>query len=127
MSVEKNGISTDQAPAAIGPYEQAIECNGFVFLSGQLGLDPTDLHLPSTIEEQTRNCLANIAAVLDAANMTRNNVVKTTVFLTDMQNFSAVNQLYGEFFAKTYPARSLVAVKELPKGGAIEIECIAMR
>ncbi len=127
MTISKKIIATEKAPKAIGPYVQAVESNGFLFLSGQLGLDPTSLQLPTTIEEQTRNCLANIEEVLAAAELTKNHVVKTTVFLTDMQNFGTVNQIYAEFFTENFPARSLVAVKELPKGGSIEIECIAIR
>ena len=122
-------IQTDQAPAAIGPYSQAIDSGaGLVFVSGQLPIDPaTGAFAPGGIREQTRQSLTNAQAILAAAGIGLENVVKTTVFLADMGDFAAMNEVYAQFFAAPYPTRSAVAVKTLPKGTLIEIECIAVR
>ena len=122
-------IHTDKAPAAIGPYSQAIDSGtGLVFLSGQLPIDPATGAFPEGgIREQTRQSLRNAAAILTEAGLSLSNVVKTTVFLADMGDFAAMNEVYAEFFAAPYPARSAVAVKTLPKGALVEIECIAAR
>lgn len=119
-------ISTSQAPAAIGPYSQAIKAGKFLFASGQLGLEPTTGNLVEGIEGQTRQALVNLQAVLAEAGTNVDNVVKTTIFLTDLANFATVNGLYAEVFAHEPPARSTVQVAALPKGGLVEIEVVAL-
>ena len=119
-------ISTSQAPAAIGPYSQAIHSGNLLFASGQLGLDPASGALVEGIEAQTRQALTNLQAVLAAAGASVANVVKTTIFLADLAHFATVNQLYGEVFGHEPPARSTVQVAALPKGGLVEIEVIAL-
>lgn len=121
-------ISTNMAPAAIGPYSQAIEVGNLVFTSGQLPINPTTGAFPEGgIKEQARQSLLNIQAILKEAGLTMNNVVKTTVFMTDMGDFADMNGVYAEFFSEPYPARSAVAVKTLPKGAMLEIEVVAER
>ncbi len=121
-------ISTEKAPAAIGPYSQAIEANGFVYASGQLPIDPATGAFPEGgIKEQTRQSLLNAQAILQQAGLDLKNVVKTTVLLADIADFGAMNEVYAEFFSQPYPARSAFAVKALPKGALVEIECIAAR
>ena len=124
-----NAIQTEKAPAAIGPYSQAIDSGaGIVFVSGQLPIDPVTGAFPEGgVKEQTRQSLTNAKAILEAAGLKLNNVVKTTVFLADMADIAAMNDVYAQFFAAPYPARSAVAVKTLPKGALVEIECIAAR
>ena len=124
----KKAISTPNAPAALGPYSQAIEVNGVVFLSGQLPIDPaTGEFVAGGIKEQTLQIFKNIAAILKEADMTLDNVAKTTVFLADMADFADMNEVYASQFSDTFPARSAFAVKTLPKNADIEIEVIAMR
>ena len=119
-------IATKNAPAAIGPYSQAIEANGFVYASGQLPIDPATGAFPEGgIKEQTRQSLLNVKAILEEAGLTMGHVVKTTVFMADMNDFADMNAVYAEFFAEPYPARSAVAVKTLPKGALVEIEVVA--
>ena len=121
-------ISTEKAPAAIGPYSQAIEANGFVYASGQLPIDPATGAFPEGgIKEQTRQSLLNAQAILQQAGLDLKKVVKTTVLLADIADFGAMNEVYAEFFSQPYPARSAFAVKALPKGALVEIECIAAR
>lgn len=121
-------ISTQKAPAAIGPYSQAIQVGNLVYTSGQLPIDPaTGVFAEGGIGEQTRQSLANVKAILEEAGMSMNQVVKTTVFLADMGDFAEMNSVYAEFFAAPYPARSAVAVKTLPKGALVEIEVLAAR
>ena len=121
-------IATNNAPAAIGPYSQAIEANGFVYASGQLPIDPATGAFPEGgIKEQTRQSLLNAQAILREAGLDICNVVKTTVLLADIADFGAMNEVYSEFFSQPYPARSAFAVKDLPKGAMVEIECIAAR
>lgn len=121
-------IKTTSAPTAIGPYSQAIESSGLVFCSGQLPIDPTTNQFPEGgIKQQARQSLLNIQSILNAAGCSMANVVKTTVFLASMDDFAAMNEVYSDFFAAPYPARSAVAVKTLPKGALIEIECIATK
>lgn len=121
-------ISTEKAPAAIGPYSQAIEANGFVFASGQLPIDPsTGNFAEGGIKGQTRQSLLNAQAILQAAGLELGNVVKTTVYLADMADFAAMNEVYSSFFAQPFPARSAVAVKDLPKNALVEVECIAAK
>ena len=119
-------ISTKQAPAAIGPYSQAIQVGNLVYTSGQIPIDPaTGAFVEGGIKEQTRQSLTNVKAILEEAGLTMANVVKTTVFLADMADFADMNSVYAEFFSEPYPARSAVAVKTLPKGALVEIEVIA--
>lgn len=121
-------ISTTGAPGAIGPYSQGIEANGFVYLSGQLPIDPATGNFPEGgVKEQTRQSLTNMKAILEAAGTDMAHVVKTNVFLADMGDFAAMNEVYSEFFAAPYPARSAVAVKTLPKSALVEIECVAVK
>ena len=128
LSIMK-AIHTDNAPAAIGPYSQAIDSGaGLVFVSGQLPIDPATGAFPEGgIQEQTRQSLTNAGAILAAAGLNLQHVVKTTVFLADMADFAAMNEVYAQFFSAPFPARSAVAVKTLPKGALVEIECIAAR
>lgn len=122
----KKVISTLTAPAAIGPYSQAIQVGNLVFASGQIPIDPaTGSFVAGGVKEQARQSLTNVKAILEEAGLTLDNVVKTTVFLADMNDFADVNAVYAEFFAEPYPARSAVAVKTLPKGALVEIEVIA--
>ena len=121
-------ISTPKAPAAIGPYSQAIDSGaGLVFLSGQLPIDPATGAFPEGgVKEQTRQSLLNAQAILKEAGLDLGNVVKTTVFLADMGDFAVMNEVYAQFFSQPFPARSAVAVKNLPKGALVEIECISV-
>ena len=124
----KKVISTPNAPAALGPYSQAIEVNGMVFLSGQLPVDPaTGEFVPGGIKEQTLQVFKNIEAVLKEANLTMDNIVKTTVLLADMGSFADMNEVYATQFSSDFPARSTFAVKTLPKNADIEIEVVAVR
>lgn len=123
----KNPVSTNEAPGAIGPYSQAIDTGSMLFASGQIPVNPADGTIPEGIEAQTRQSLANVKAILKAAGLTTDNVVKTTVFLADMNDFAAMNAVYAETFSEPYPARSAVAVKTLPKQVLVEIEVIAVR
>lgn len=121
-------IVTSAAPAAIGPYSQAIEVNGFVYASGQLPIDPATGAFPEGgVQEQTRQSLLNVKAILEEAGLTLANVVKTTVYLADMGDFVAMNEIYSQFFSQPFPARSAVAVKALPKCALVEVEVIAAR
>ena len=121
-------ISTSKAPAAIGPYSQAIDSgSGLVFLSGQLPIDPATGNLVEGIQEQTKQSILNAKAILEEAGLGLDRVVKTTVFLADMADFAAMNEVYASYFATPFPARSAVAVKTLPKGALVEIECIAAK
>lgn len=119
-------ISTKKAPGAIGPYSQAIQAGDFVYISGQLGLDPQTGAFPEGgIKEQARQSLNNVKAILEEAGLSMANVVKTTVFLANMEDFAEMNSVYAEFFTEPYPARSAVAVKTLPKNALVEIEVVA--
>jgi len=119
-------ISTNNAPAAIGPYSQAIMAGGFVYVSGQLPIDPsTGVFAAGGIKEQTRQSLLNAQAILREAGTDLSHVVKTTVFLSDIANFAPMNEVYAEFFAAPFPARSAVAVRDLPKNALVEIEVVA--
>jgi len=121
-------IATSAAPGAIGPYSQAIASGGYVFTSGQIGLDPSTGQLvDGDAAAQTRQVMTNVRAVLEAAGVTFDHVVKTTIFLVDMNDFAAVNAVYGESFAAAPPARSTVAVAALPRGARVEIEAVALR
>ena len=119
-------ISTKKAPAAIGPYSQAIQVGNLIYTSGQIPIDPaTGVFAEGGIKEQTRQSLTNVKAILEEVGLTMSNVVKTTVFMADMNDFADMNSVYAEFFTEPYPARSAVAVKTLPKGALVEIEVIA--
>ena len=123
-----NIIATDNAPKAIGPYSQAIEANGTLYISGQIPLDPQTMEFVSDeIEAQTHQCLKNIQAILTEAGYTLENVVKCGIFLADMNDFSAVNAVYGEYFSAHKPARACVQVARLPREAKIEIEAIAVK
>lgn len=123
----KKVIATTSAPGAIGPYSQAIEAGPFVYASGQIPIDPATGLIPEGIKAQTAQSLANVRAILEEAGLSLANVVKTTVFLADMGDFVPMNEVYGETFTAPYPARSAVAVKELPKKVLVEIEVIAVK
>lgn len=121
-------IATEKAPAAIGPYSQAIEHAGFIYVSGQIPTDPeTGAFVEGGVEAQTRQCLTNLGNILREAGSSYSSVIKTTVFLADMGDFAAMNGVYAEFFTAPYPARAAVAVKDLPKGALVEVECVACR
>lgn len=121
-------IHTDNAPAAIGPYSQAIEVNGFVFASGQIPIDPkTGNFVEGGIKEQTRQAIVNAGNILKAAGTDLSHVVKTTVFLDNMDDFAAMNEVYAQYFSRPFPARSAVAVKKLPKGALVEVEVLAAK
>ena len=121
----KSVITTTEAPAAIGPYSQGIKAGGLMITSGQLPIDPATGAFPEGIEAQTRQSLQNCKSVLAAGGLTMDQVIKTTVFLSDMNNFAAMNGVYATFFEGTSPARSAVEVARLPKDALVEIECIA--
>ena len=124
----KTIISTSQAPAAIGPYAQAVENNGLVITSGQLPIDPATGAFPEGIQAQTRQSLTNVKAILTEAGTDMDHVLKTTVFLSDMNNFAAMNEVYAAFFTEgSYPSRSAVEVARLPKDALVEIEVIAAK
>ena len=119
-------ISTKKAPAAIGPYSQAIQVGNLVYTSGQIPIDPsTGAFVEGGIKEQTRQSLTNIKAILEETGLSMSDVVKTTVFMADMNDFADMNAVYAEFFSEPFPARSAVAVKTLPKGALVEIEVVA--
>ncbi|MDD3278086.1 MAG: RidA family protein [Lachnospiraceae bacterium] len=120
----KEIISTEKAPAAIGPYVQGIKSNGVLYMSGQLGFDMKDGSIPEDVSEQAKNSLSNLQAVMEAAGTDKSKVLKTTIFLTDMNDFAKVNEVYGTFFGEQKPARSCVAVAALPKAAKVEIECL---
>ena len=122
----KQVISTKKAPAAIGPYSQAIQVGNLVYTSGQIPIDPaTGVFVEGGIKEQARQSLTNVKAILEEAGLTMANVIKTTVFLADMNDFADMNAVYAEFFTEPYPARSAVAAKSLPKSALVEIEVVA--
>lgn len=123
----KQAIVTKEAPAAIGPYSQAVQVGEQLYISGMLGIDPASGNLADGITAQAEQALKNLSAALKAAGMTEANVVKTTIFLTDMAAFGTVNELYASCFTAPYPARSCVQVSALPKGGLFEIEAIAVK
>lgn len=120
----KTTVNTEKAPAAIGPYVQAVKAGGLVITSGQLPIDPATGAFPEGIQAQTRQSLTNVKAILEEAGLTMDDVVKTTVFLSDMNNFTAMNEVYATFFT-SFPARSAVEVARLPKDALVEIEVIA--
>ena len=125
--IKKEAVATKSAPSAIGPYSQAVKAGGFVFCSGQIPLDPVSGEMKGeTIEEQTREALKNLGAVLTAAGVSLDDVVKTTVYLKDLKTFGAMNGVYGEFFKPPYPARATIEAAGLPKGALVEIDAVAI-
>lgn len=125
--MQRTQVSTNQAPAAIGPYSQAIRCGQFIYTSGQIALDPASGELVGEdVQAQTHRVLQNLQAVLTSAGTSLANIVKTTVFLTRMSDFQAMNAVYATYFTGLAPARSTVAVAELPRKALVEIECIAL-
>ena len=124
----KTIISTEKAPKAIGPYSQAVEINGMIFTSGMIPINPEDGTLNTgTIEEQTRQAIGNLKALIEASGSSLSKVLKTTVFIKNMDDFAKVNEVYAEFFKDKYPARSCVEVARLPKDVLIEIEAVAIK
>ena len=123
----KKAIATTKAPGAIGPYSQAIEANGMVFISGQLPINPETGLMPETVSEQTEQSMKNLQAILEAASCTFDNVVKSTCYLADMSYFGEMNTVYAKYFTGDCPARAAFAVKELPKKALVEIEMIAAK
>ena len=123
--MEKKIYSTDKAPAAIGPYSQAVGVNGFVFASGQIPVDPKTGQIPEGIEAQARQALTNAKNLIEAAGLTMDDIVKTTVFIKNMDDFAKINEIYATFFTGDFPARSCVEVSRLPKDVLIEVEVIA--
>jgi len=127
MTMNKETISTDKAPKAIGPYAQAIKAGEFIYTAGQIPIDPQSGNLVAGgIAEQTRQVLENLKAVLEAAGSSLDKVIKATVFLKNMADFAALNEVYGEYLSKAKPARSTVAVADLPRGALVEIDLVAM-
>lgn len=120
-------VSTPNAPAALGPYSQAVDTGSTVYCSGQLGLDPATGNLADGVQAQTHQALKNLQAVLNEAGLSLDNVVKTTVFVQDLADFGTVNEIYGTYFHGGFPARSCVQISALPKNALVEIECIAVR
>lgn len=120
-------ISTTKAPAAIGPYSQALDTGTMLFVSGQLPVDPVTGEMADTVEAQAEQSLANLKAILSEAGLCTSDVVKTVIFLADIQDFAAVNAVYARTFSAPFPARSCVQVAAIPKGAKLEIECIAVR
>lgn len=127
MSFKKNIVKTDLAPAAVGTYSQGVEHNGVFYFSGQIGLDPKTMEMDSSFEGQTKQIMKNIDGLLESQGLTRDNIIKTSIFLTDLGNFGAVNEAYVEYFSEPYPARSCVEVPRLPKDALVEIEVIAAK
>lgn len=123
----KKVISTDKAPAAIGPYSQAIEINGMVYTSGIIPVVPETGEIPAGVEAQAEQAIGNLAALLQESGTSTENVIKTTVFIKDMNDFAKINEIYAKYFAGVYPARSCVEVARLPKDVLIEIEAIAVK
>jgi 2-iminobutanoate/2-iminopropanoate deaminase len=127
MGFKKNIINTDKAPAAVGTYSQGVEYNGVYYFSGQIGLDPESGKLAEGFQGQIDQIMKNIDALLESCNITREHILKTSIFVTDLINFSMVNEAYVKFFSEPYPARSCVEVPNLPKNAVVEIEVIAAK
>jgi len=123
----KEKIETKLAPAAIGPYSQAIEAGDYVYISGQLPINPDTGDMPDDISSQTRQSLKNLLSILEYVNLSMDNVIKTTVFLNDMDDFAGMNKVYGEFFNSPFPARAAVEVARLPKDALVEIQAVAFK
>ena len=127
MSFKKNIIQTDLAPAAVGTYSQGVEYNGVYYFSGQIGIDPKTGELQEGFNAQVKQIMKNIDGLLESCSITREHILKTSIFVTDLGNFNLVNEAYVEFFSEPYPARSCVEVPNLPKGAVVEIEVIAAK
>ncbi len=127
MSFQKKIIKTEKAPGAVGTYSQGVEHNGVYYFSGQIGLDPVSGQMVKGFQKQLDQVMSNIDALLEASSITREHIIKTTIFLTDLENFSKVNEAYINYFEEPYPARSCVEVPNLPKGAQVEIEVIAAK
>lgn len=127
MSFKKNIIKTDLAPSAVGTYSQGVEYNGVFYFSGQIGIDPKTSELVEGFEAQTKQIMKNIDGLLESCSITREHILKTSIFVTDLANFGKVNEAYIEYFTEPYPARSCVQVPALPKGALVEIEVIAAK
>ena len=123
--MEKEIIATTNDPGAVGPYVQAVKVNGMVYCSGQLGIDPAVGKMPEGVEAQAHCSMKNMGAILKEAGSDYSKIVKTTIFLADMNDFAKVNEIYKSYFGEEYPARSCVQVAKLPLGGLVEVECIA--
>jgi 2-iminobutanoate/2-iminopropanoate deaminase len=127
MSFKKNIIQTDLAPAAVGTYSQGVEHNGVYYFSGQIGIDPATSELQNGFQAQMDQILKNIDGLLKSCDITREHIIKTSIFVTDLNNFGIVNEAYIDYFSEPYPARSCVEVPNLPKGSVVEIEVIAAK
>ncbi len=127
MTFKKNIIQTDKAPAAVGTYSQGVEHNGVYYFSGQIGLDPKTMEMRESFDDQLTQIMNNIDGLLEGTGLTRENIIKTTVFLESLGNFGKVNAAYESFFSRPYPARSCVEVPALPKGALVEIEVLAAK
>lgn len=127
MSFKKNIINTDLAPAAVGTYSQGVDYNGVFYFSGQIGIDPKTSQLVEGFEKQTNQIMKNIDGLLESCSISREHILKTSIFVTDLANFAKVNEAYIEYFKEPYPARSCVEVPNLPKGALVEIEVIAAK
>ena len=127
MTFKKTIISTDKAPAAVGTYSQGVVHNGVFYFSGQIGLDAKTGEMPAGFDAQLENVLKNIAGLLTSQDLNRENIIKTTIFMTDLTQFGKVNEAYTKFFSAPYPARSTVQVSALPKGAVVEIEVVAAK
>lgn len=127
MSFSKNIIKTDLAPAAVGTYSQGVEYNGVYYFSGQIGLDPQTMELKEGFRAQVDQIMKNIDGLLESCSITREHIIKTSIFVTDLANFGEVNEVYVDYFKEPYPARSCVQVPALPKGALVEIEVIAAK
>lgn len=127
MGFKKNIINTDKAPAAVGTYSQGVEYNGTYLFSGQIGIDPATGSLVEGFEAQTKQIMKNIDGLLESCDITREHIIKTSIFVTDLANFGKVNEAYIEYFTEPYPARSCIQVPALPKGALVEIEVIAAK
>jgi 2-iminobutanoate/2-iminopropanoate deaminase len=123
--MQQNIVMTKNAPAAIGPYSQGVIAGNLIFVSGQLGIDPVTGQMKSDFKEQANQALLNLKAILEEAGSSLKNVVKTTVFLKDMNQFSAMNEVYQQYFNESFPARSAIEISQLPKQGLVEVEAIA--
>jgi 2-iminobutanoate/2-iminopropanoate deaminase len=125
--MNKNIISTELAPAAVGTYSQGVEYGGVYYFSGQIGLDPKTMTMPETVSAQLEQILKNVDGLLQSQDLTRENIIKTSIFMVDLKDFDIVNKAYVEYFKEPYPARSCVQVSALPKGALIEIEVMAAK
>jgi len=127
MTFKKNIISTDKAPTAVGTYSQGVEYNGVYYFSGQIGINPQTGNLAEDFDSQTKQIMKNIDGLLESCNISREHIIKTSIFVTDLANFGLVNEAYIKYFSEPYPARSCVQVPALPKGALVEIEVIAAK